>query len=260
MATNKRLRVDEIKVGDRLACVQYYEVLKTVENNNNYFTLKNEEGETSNVSPSILEKECFSAGQYTETCEVSQTEIIHRLMGAGDTVFTAVFHKLLPKKEIERTLAEAVQADLTNKKRRVLLAKKLSEGEERTLRGYLIRSEPDFARSLVVDLDVKADPSQIIARDKVISPYEEKANNKLKQKLDSKPTAKKRKYEDSKAPITSVTPVSTNDDNLQEKKEEKEKEEEETQKKQKWDTRWRLIDHRTLKTLILKNIRYVVKR
>lgn len=204
--SRKRMRPDDLKVGDRLACVQYYTCTKTAdENGNGYYSLKTEEGSSSLVAPDVLSSEFWSAEQFSETKDVTQTAIIERFLDARDSVFSATFNKKLTPKDIEQQLAAVTAGDLSSKKKRTALAKKLLEGEERTIKGYLVKSEPTYARSLVIDLEVKvADPSKIVAKDRGNDSDDEKEGKHF-------------------------------------------------------DPRHRQIDHRTLSTLIIKNVRYRVK-
>lgn len=258
-SSSKRLTAKRLKTGDHLACVQYYTVTDVPadeDGGHQWYRLQNEEGANSDVAASVLENEFFSANQFDRTELVTQTDIIHRLMSAGDTVFEATFHKQLVPKDIEALLVGASPQQLANKKDRAALVKRLLQGEERTLTGYLIQCEPDFARSTVVDLNIEAPKNKIIAKDRIQS-----QSLLLHDKPNKAETQGKGKEESSGEAKTAVKnrKRQKRDDNDDDNDGEAKVEAKDEPKKAEWDPRIRQIDHRTLKQLIIKNVCYKVK-
>ena len=86
----KKSNFKELRVGDHLSEIQYYEVL---EKNGNKVQVKNERGMTFNVSSAIVEEGMYSATQHVETTDVTRTEMVAILEQAGETVFTVCFKK-----------------------------------------------------------------------------------------------------------------------------------------------------------------------
>lgn len=86
-------------------------------------------GEGFSVNGSPLVESAFSADRYDEVQKVTKTRAAELLVNAYNRPFTVVFEK--------------------------------KEGEERTLRGRLIQPEPLLGRSMVEDLDIKADKHRL---------------------------------------------------------------------------------------------------
>lgn len=140
----KRLKVSALKKGEILSATVYYHV------DNVGTTLKVHDlgpghgansSNSLNYGASVAEREAYTASQFEKVIKCSRTEIIKKLQGAGDSVFTVGFKK--------------------------------KNGDKRELRGYRIPGIPDtcFGRSEVYDLDVdkyaynvKNDEGQIVHR------------------------------------------------------------------------------------------------
>lgn len=82
--------VSNLSVGERLSATVYYTVLEINPNN---VKVIDENGQTLTISNGVLERECYSANQFTEEAKVSRTDICKTIQGAGDTIFEAVFKK-----------------------------------------------------------------------------------------------------------------------------------------------------------------------
>jgi len=152
-AAPTRATFDALKVGEKLSRLEYYTVIgKTYDR----IEVKNERGFTFTIGKSIVDEEMFSATQYDREEKVSLTELIERFMSVGNVIFQVSFEKKLKDTdiatELKRVVDKSVSID-TDKDRRAF-AKKLLHGESRTLIGYLVESQPTFARSDVVDLEL----------------------------------------------------------------------------------------------------------
>lgn len=76
--------------------------------------------------------------------------MVELLMNAKECVFTVTFRKKIQPKDIEDTLsAIKTDAQLKNCKD---LAKQLTEGQETTITGYLVKTEEKLGRSTIIDL------------------------------------------------------------------------------------------------------------
>ena len=148
----------QIKVGDNLSEVQYYSVTKVLEDE---LELTNERGYPIIVAKDIVEEGMYSAQQYKKEQKVTRTELCELLEGAGDTVFTVNFHKKIREEDIlEAVLSSLKEQELTSpqaKKQLKAVVKQALQGEERTLIGYLLETEPKMGRSQVIDLEAQGD-------------------------------------------------------------------------------------------------------
>lgn len=106
-----------------------------------------------NATNSIVEEAMYSANQFTSTEAVSQTELAEKLMNSNGDIFTVNFDKQATDDTVTTKLNEATVADLGTAPKRKALAKRLRVGEERTLIGHLVATEPVMGRSKVVDLE-----------------------------------------------------------------------------------------------------------
>lgn len=151
VSTNKRKRTEyaDLKVGDRLSETQYYEVVSI---DGKKVRVRNERGFEFGVSSDIVEEGMYNASQYTETKKVSRTALVEILESAGDTIFTVNFHKKPDESSVMDVLKKFTIADFNDQSKLKKIASDVTNGESRTLIGYLIRSEPKMGRSQVVDL------------------------------------------------------------------------------------------------------------
>lgn len=145
-----KLIVNQIKVGDKLSRLSYLKILTVF---SSAVEVQNEEGVKWTIDKAIIEKECYSADQFTETKIVNRSELIEIFNKTGDNIYTVNFNK-------QAKLADAFDA-VCNKgklKSNATLKKELSEamnGEERTLIGYTISREVAWGRSMVINLETE---------------------------------------------------------------------------------------------------------
>lgn len=150
----KKTNAAQLKAGDFLSEIQYYQVENIVRMNamSTGVKVKNERGFSFTIDGDIIEEGAYTASQFNETVEVTRTELIEKFGQVWNTVFTVSFHKQPDAKSIN----EAIES--TNKGRILPIAemkkliKEAFKGEERILTGYLVRTETGFGRSTVVDL------------------------------------------------------------------------------------------------------------
>jgi len=151
--------ITKLKKGDKLSEIQYYEVLAV---GTNSVAVKNERGMEFNISSSIVREGIFSANQFTETKELTKTELADLFSHIGDTVFTVNFNKQLKDKDAREGLfglyANAGGTILSEKEYQTKVKevlKSVFKGEERTLIGYRIGSDFNLGRSHVIDLQAE---------------------------------------------------------------------------------------------------------
>ena len=151
MADKKRKRTEfsTLKVGDRLSETQYYQVLQI---DDKKVKVRNERGFEFAVSSDIIEEGMYNASHFTETKKVSKTAIVNILESAGDTIFTVNFHKKPDEASVMDVLKNCTIADFNDPQKLKKISSDITNGESRTLVGYLISTEPKMGRSMVVDL------------------------------------------------------------------------------------------------------------
>ncbi len=116
--------------------------------------VENQFGFTWKIAKQIMETEMVSACQVDEEKNVTRTEIVNKLLHAGDTIFTIHFSKKNTENAVADRLESVTMDDLQPPRKRRALAKELLEGSERTLIGYLWNAEPEMGRSRVIDLEI----------------------------------------------------------------------------------------------------------
>jgi len=146
---SQKVNISDIKVGDRLSRLAYYEVVKTTDKDT---IVKNLDGFEFKISNNIVSREMYSSSQFAVTQKINKTDLVEVLEKVGDTIFTVTFHKQNTEKNICDILKN--MPDISTAAARKKLAKDLLAGELRTLVGYLVHTEPKMGRSKVVDLNV----------------------------------------------------------------------------------------------------------
>lgn len=155
----KRSSFGQIKKGSRLSETQYYEVIGVEKGSfreGGSVRVRNERGFEFTISRNIVEEGIYSADQFQEEVKVTRTEMVAVLEGAGDCIFTVNFHKQLSPKEMADKLNKIKSKNITQK-----AAKEALLGEERTLVGYLLNTEPKMGRSQVIDLEIDTELHRI---------------------------------------------------------------------------------------------------
>lgn len=145
-----KCEASKLEVGEKLSRISYMTVKGK---QGGYITVENEGGTQWDISQDIVSKECYSAKQASEEVEVNLTKLIQIFNEVGDTVFTVNFDKLPTHEDFIK-----LTRDEDSKIRSYADMKKdfkAFRGTNRTLVGYLVRSENGFGRSLVVDLEAE---------------------------------------------------------------------------------------------------------
>jgi hypothetical protein len=150
--TNK-CDVSKVKEGDFLSEIQYYRVKS--HSGGLPVVVVNERGYQFGIAESILAEGSFSANQFTETVQVTRTELIERFGSVGNTVFSVNFNKQPKVSDINDAIESANKGKILPIKDIKKLVKEAYKGEERTLVGYLVQTETGFGRSTVIDLEAE---------------------------------------------------------------------------------------------------------
>ena len=158
--SSKKIDIAQLKVGDYLSETQYYKVIGI---NSDSIAVENERGLSFDIDPDIVEEGMRSASQYKLEKQVTRTEICEHLASAGNNVFTINFDKQVKAKDSADKIGELLaNADCYKTKKSITeFTKDLLTGENRTLVGYLINTEPMTGRSTVIDLEVAIDKHRL---------------------------------------------------------------------------------------------------
>ncbi|MTF38353.1 hypothetical protein [Cyanobacterium aponinum] len=152
------LNVNQIQVGEYLAEIQYYKVIKV-----NPKTIKviSDKGIESTIDKDLV-WEMYSASQYHIEKYITRTEINHVLANIGQQIFTVNFNKQVKPTDIKNKLLTAIKDEegkpLTYEdieKNLQKISKDLNKGEERTLIGYLLEINNEMGRSSAIDLEIE---------------------------------------------------------------------------------------------------------
>ena len=153
---NNKVNFSQLEVGQYLSETQYYKIISIDKNS---IEVENARGLTFDIDSEIVEEGMWSASQYKTEKQVSRTEICEYLAKAGNNIFTINFDKQVKAQDCSEKIKQllANSDSYKTKKRLDEFAKDLLTGENRTLVGYLINSEPMTGRSTVIDLEVSSD-------------------------------------------------------------------------------------------------------
>jgi hypothetical protein len=147
-----RCRASQLKSGEWLSGTIYYRVETKI---NNSHKVTDSLGHTLTVEDTVLENEMISAEQFDNEVKVTRSEMVERLIHAGDCVFTIKFRKQLTGKEMCDKLTEEKYDTQPAAKKSRICQHALKLGEVRVLTGYLRNVEHVMGRSNVIDLNVQ---------------------------------------------------------------------------------------------------------
>jgi hypothetical protein len=104
------------------------------------------------MSKDLLARDAWSSDHFSQEVKTGMTELAAILTQCRDTIFTVSFKKKVDLSEIEANLKKINFNDAKSIKS---LQKRVTEGENREITGYLTNVENDLGRSLVIDLNVQ---------------------------------------------------------------------------------------------------------
>jgi len=154
----ENLNVEKIKVGEYLAEIQYYQVVKV---NPKTIKVVSDKGVESNIDKDLV-LEMYSASQYQIEKSITRTEVNNILANIGQQIFTVNFNKQVKQDDIKNKLLTAIKDEEGNpltyeqiEKNLKIISKELNKGEERTLIGYLLEINNEMGRSSAIDLEIE---------------------------------------------------------------------------------------------------------
>jgi hypothetical protein len=154
---NKTCDFTLLKKGDKLSEIQFYQVIGI---GYERIDIKNERGMPFSIARDIVEEGLYSSNQVLQVEEVSQTRIIEIFSQCWNTILTVNFMKKPNEKSVSDKLKGVSFETFSNSKLMKKLAQEITLGEERTLIGYLVKTENGFGRSEVIDLEIERDWSK----------------------------------------------------------------------------------------------------
>ena len=154
----ENLNVEKIKVGEYLAEIQYYQVVKV---NPKTIKVVSDKGVESNIDKDLV-LDMYSASQYQIEKYITRTEVNNILANIGQQIFTVNFNKQVKQDDIKNKLLTAIKDEEGNpltyeqiEKNLKIISKELNKGEERTLIGYLLEINNEMGRSSAIDLEIE---------------------------------------------------------------------------------------------------------
>ncbi|NCO74851.1 MAG: hypothetical protein GW856_06355 [Cyanobacteria bacterium] len=154
----ENLNVEKIKVGEYLAEIQYYQVVKV---NPKTIKVVSDKGVESNIDKDLV-LDMYSASQYQIEKYITRTEVNNILANIGQQIFTINFNKQVKQDDIKNKLLTAIKDEEGNpltyeqiEKNLKIISKELNKGEERTLIGYLLEINNEMGRSSAIDLEIE---------------------------------------------------------------------------------------------------------
>jgi len=139
--TNDRCDVSKVQIGDVWT---RHDSGKVVGIRGHKIDLKNDNGDTWEISDSLVAKQFSFANQSDEEIKVSRTEMINILKDKKMTAMTVVYDKKPKESEVAKILATG-QGDMAPRTW-TSFVKKAIAGEERTMIGYHYGVMDDFDR------------------------------------------------------------------------------------------------------------------
>ena len=146
-----KCRAEDLKEGEWLSGTVYYKVGKRVGTSHE---VSDAFGRRLTVGNTILQDEMISAAQYDNEVRVTRSEMVEKLINAGDCTFTIQFRKQLTGKDVCDKLERDNFSTQPAAKKVKLCGQSIKLGEVRTLVGYVRNTEHVMGRSNVVDLGI----------------------------------------------------------------------------------------------------------
>lgn len=140
----------EIKRGDKWSRLSYGEITDV---NGDSIMIKNEDGKAWTISKDIFEAEFNVAGSTSNGVvgNITQTALIDLVLSKPGTIMTVNFNKKIDEKEVA---AEISKFDTTHHLSATGLAKKILQGEERTIIGRHYHGIDEMGRLQFIDMEL----------------------------------------------------------------------------------------------------------
>ena len=140
----------KLAMGQFLSMTSYMTVL----NINNLVAVRNQHGNTMQMSKELLET-MYSAQHYEREINLNMTGLAELLQSVQDIVFTVNFKKQATEAKALNALLSANKNTFKDSKQLSALAKMIVSGEDCAMTCHMVEVENNLGRSLVIDL--KAD-------------------------------------------------------------------------------------------------------
>ena len=131
--------------------------------------LRNERGFEYIADASIVEEGMDNANQFSETRKITRVQMVKILETTHGAIFTVNFNKQVTKDAGEVKLQDISADDLATKAGRLKVMDNLLKGEERTIRGKVVKVEPKLGRTQVIDQDVNDDHKERLVDHRTIN-------------------------------------------------------------------------------------------
>lgn len=154
----------KLKVGSKLSETQFYNVIDI---KNGEIDVVNDAGEEISLPEGYVETLLVSADQFSETKEMSRTDVTNLFLSSTNVITTVNYNKKVDEKEVLKELNALYPNTggkiLSKAEYEKAVKKQLSgalKGEERTMVGRHYGSQDEFGRIRFIDMDEVKDPKK----------------------------------------------------------------------------------------------------
>lgn len=147
----------QIKVGDKWSRLSYGEI---VDVNGKDVQIKNEQGTIWWIGKELIEKEFNLADSHYTTRYLNQTAIAELVLSKPGTIMTINFNKKVKEEDVIAEITDVFNRTVLSDNDAKRIAKKILDGEERTLVGRHYHHIDDMGRIQFVDMNLENDDSK----------------------------------------------------------------------------------------------------
>lgn len=144
----KKCKPSKLHEGEYLSRVSY---LKVLDIRTHSILVSNEKGTSWTIDTNIVAEECFSVDQFSETKEMTRTELVAEFNKIDNAAFTVNFNKQPKVEDAFEAIANKGTIKSNSEMKKAL--KEQMKGEERTLIGYVVSRDVALGRTMVRDLE-----------------------------------------------------------------------------------------------------------
>ena len=147
-AEGPRWDASRIQVGQWLSATSYYKVREITDKESVKVAETRDSQTDITMARDILETEMNSGLAFEKEEKVSRTDLVEKLIGAGESAFTIHFNKKVDAEHIKNVLSSAgAEPDLAQ------ISKDVITGQEVQMTCHFTKTENQLGRSLVMDLN-----------------------------------------------------------------------------------------------------------
>ena len=139
----------KLQVGNWFSQTAYYKVKAITDDESAVVSEQRYPARDLKMARNIMETEMNSGLVYDSEQKVTRTEILEKMMTAGESVMTVNFNKKIDQDFIKQKL-QGVNAKKADFKK---LSKEISKGQETSMTCFLLKQENGLGRSTVIDLN-----------------------------------------------------------------------------------------------------------